>query len=495
MSALDNLSDFERGFTNKGLIINEKAVNKNISHFASEKLAPVVLTNGLHVTRNYIDAILKLQAEIARILYDIKGVKADGQGQEIIIDPIKKSKFELAEKMINRFYQMNDAILDGDIKISGDKNANTLQKEQLKFANKIKKWRNNGIDQHKLKKYLNYNKLLALSEEIKAQQLILVDLINKDLNVVKLKHCIEDFTYHSNGNYASGIDVIKDIALALKIHPAHQYPTIILDKQDWDNLTTNVTTSSVMLRLVGEHPDEAPHPIAELFFGKPKVAATQNKPASIELDLEDHQDPFNPKFSLERIQMVADDESFDELDKEATQQIGRRLSQALMGLSTNYLDLSLIASAHQGQAQTSAAFNQQIKSEKASSLTTKKQLEKETKANGIKQQQVRVQLARAEQRLTDKVKGLTAKEAEYIKQHRLARPEIKKLKDELGAIKVGNNVSEFAWDGTDQFGDQLANGVYLYKVSLRNNGQDFEKRETKADKLFKNNIGKIYLMR
>jgi hypothetical protein len=69
------------------------------------------------------------------------------------------------------------------------------------------------------------------------------------------------------------------------------------------------------------------------------------------------------------------------------------------------------------------------------------------------------------------------------------------LKDELGAIKVGNNVSEFAWDGTDQFGDQLANGVYLYKVSLRNKGQDFKKRETQADKLFKNNIGKIYLMR
>lgn len=69
------------------------------------------------------------------------------------------------------------------------------------------------------------------------------------------------------------------------------------------------------------------------------------------------------------------------------------------------------------------------------------------------------------------------------------------LKDELGAIKVGDNISDFAWDGTDQFGDQLANGVYLYKVSLRTNGNNFERRETKADKLFKNNIGKIYLMR
>jgi flagellar hook assembly protein FlgD len=68
-------------------------------------------------------------------------------------------------------------------------------------------------------------------------------------------------------------------------------------------------------------------------------------------------------------------------------------------------------------------------------------------------------------------------------------------KDELGAIRIGDNISEFAWDGKDDFGDQLANGVYLYKVYIRDREQDFEKRQTARDDLFKKNIGKIYLMR
>ncbi|MGB1032100.1 MAG: hypothetical protein ACPGWM_05775, partial [Flavobacteriales bacterium] len=36
--------------------------------------------------------------------------------------------------------------------------------------------------------------------------------------------------------------------------------------------------------------------------------------------------------------------------------------------------------------------------------------------------------------------------------------------DEFGLIRVGRNISEYAWDGNDQFGDRLANGVYLYRV-------------------------------
>jgi hypothetical protein len=68
-------------------------------------------------------------------------------------------------------------------------------------------------------------------------------------------------------------------------------------------------------------------------------------------------------------------------------------------------------------------------------------------------------------------------------------------RNELGHIKIGNNISEFAWDGRDQFGDQLANGVYLYKVYIRDRELNFEKSETSGDKYFKNDIGKIYLMR
>jgi hypothetical protein len=67
--------------------------------------------------------------------------------------------------------------------------------------------------------------------------------------------------------------------------------------------------------------------------------------------------------------------------------------------------------------------------------------------------------------------------------------------DELGPIRIGNNVSDFFWDGRDEFGDQLANGVYLYRVLIRKNGQPMELRETKGDKAFKKGFGKIYLLK
>lgn len=67
--------------------------------------------------------------------------------------------------------------------------------------------------------------------------------------------------------------------------------------------------------------------------------------------------------------------------------------------------------------------------------------------------------------------------------------------DELGDIRIGNNISSFVWDGTDEFGDRLANGVYLYRVLVRQNGQMIEHRTTAADNTFKHGFGKMYIMR
>ena len=67
--------------------------------------------------------------------------------------------------------------------------------------------------------------------------------------------------------------------------------------------------------------------------------------------------------------------------------------------------------------------------------------------------------------------------------------------EEIGPIKIGNNRTEYAWDGHDAYGDQLANGVYLYKVKIYNNGVEMKHRETSADRAFKNGIGKMYLLR
>ena len=68
-------------------------------------------------------------------------------------------------------------------------------------------------------------------------------------------------------------------------------------------------------------------------------------------------------------------------------------------------------------------------------------------------------------------------------------------KDELGPIHIGRNITEYAWNGKDDFGDQLANGVYLYRVMTQLNGSGLDIRNTPADQYFKKGFGKMYLMR
>jgi hypothetical protein len=68
-------------------------------------------------------------------------------------------------------------------------------------------------------------------------------------------------------------------------------------------------------------------------------------------------------------------------------------------------------------------------------------------------------------------------------------------KDELGLIHIGRNITDFAWDGTDTYGDRLANGVYLYHVITQINSSEIEHRDTAADGFFKKGFGKMYLFR
>jgi hypothetical protein len=71
-------------------------------------------------------------------------------------------------------------------------------------------------------------------------------------------------------------------------------------------------------------------------------------------------------------------------------------------------------------------------------------------------------------------------------------------KEELGPLHIGRNITEFKWDGTDQFGQKLANGVYLYRFVTTLNGQRMEKYKAKGDNtdmFFNNGYGKMYLMR
>ena len=71
-------------------------------------------------------------------------------------------------------------------------------------------------------------------------------------------------------------------------------------------------------------------------------------------------------------------------------------------------------------------------------------------------------------------------------------------REELGSLRVGRNITDYKWDGTDQYGQKLGNGVYLYRVITNLNGKSLDKYQTgdtNTDKFFNNEYGKMYLMR
>jgi hypothetical protein len=71
-------------------------------------------------------------------------------------------------------------------------------------------------------------------------------------------------------------------------------------------------------------------------------------------------------------------------------------------------------------------------------------------------------------------------------------------KEELGPLHVGRNITEFKWNGTDMYGQRLANGVYLYHIVTNLNGKSLDKYTASGDntdKYFNNGYGKMYLMK
>ncbi len=69
--------------------------------------------------------------------------------------------------------------------------------------------------------------------------------------------------------------------------------------------------------------------------------------------------------------------------------------------------------------------------------------------------------------------------------------------DEFGPMKIGTHLSDFVWDGTDDFGGRLANGVYLYQILAEEaDGTSFDAYEnSQVDRFFKGDIGKVVLLR
>lgn len=68
--------------------------------------------------------------------------------------------------------------------------------------------------------------------------------------------------------------------------------------------------------------------------------------------------------------------------------------------------------------------------------------------------------------------------------------------EELGPLHIGTNRTAFWWDGTDNFGDPLANGLYLYRVVARQDGQTLDLfTNDRIDRYFESGFGKMYLAR
>ena len=69
-------------------------------------------------------------------------------------------------------------------------------------------------------------------------------------------------------------------------------------------------------------------------------------------------------------------------------------------------------------------------------------------------------------------------------------------KAELGDIHIGLNRTSYSWDGTDDFGNPLANGVYLYRVNLKSSTDEvYENFNTGTNDYFKNGFGKMVILR
>ena len=70
-------------------------------------------------------------------------------------------------------------------------------------------------------------------------------------------------------------------------------------------------------------------------------------------------------------------------------------------------------------------------------------------------------------------------------------------KEEMGNLRIGVNRTDYKWNGTDEFGNKLGNGVYLYRVfSSHDDGEEINQfNNQEIDSFFTKGFGKLVIMR
>ncbi len=68
-------------------------------------------------------------------------------------------------------------------------------------------------------------------------------------------------------------------------------------------------------------------------------------------------------------------------------------------------------------------------------------------------------------------------------------------REEVGPLHIGRNITQYKWNGTDQYGQKLANGIYLYRVVASLEGTKMTLYNSGADQYITRGYGKMYLMR
>jgi len=77
-------------------------------------------------------------------------------------------------------------------------------------------------------------------------------------------------------------------------------------------------------------------------------------------------------------------------------------------------------------------------------------------------------------------------------------------KTEISNLTIGQNITDYKWDGTDQYGNKLGNGVYLFRVIASNDGEALDYYNIYSelsgsndieDNYHKSGFGKLYIMR